>query len=121
LRSPDLRPVYLLYADSRGFWMHCAHMSLIPGTDCFDLQSAYGYGGPVSDCDDPAFLGDVQRVYAEWCTESRVIVEFVRLHPLAAWQCYAGNIVPDRQAVWVNIAEEDFRARYEIRCRTAVR
>ncbi len=114
-------PVFLLYEDVRGFWMHGAHLAEIPGTDCFDLQSAYGYGGPVADCDDPLFRADAWRAYTQACRERNIVVEFVRLHPLASWQAYSGTVIPDRKTVAIDVRSGAWRVSYEIRCRTAVR
>ena len=121
MRDPLLDPVFLLYEDARGFWLHGAHLAAIPNTAHFDLQSAYGYGGPVADCDDPAFLADAWRACEEACREKNILVEFVRLHPLASWQAYPGTSVPDRQTVAIDVRYDAWRTSYEIRCRTAIR
>lgn len=121
-RSRDLKPIFVLYTDSRGFWMYGFHMATIPGYQhSFDLQSPYGYGGPVSNCDDHSFQMDAWRSYQDWCQSSGVVVEFARLHPLAAWQYYPGVIVTDRQTVVVDLSIGNLRDQYEVRCRTAVR
>lgn len=122
VRSHDIQPVFSLYADERGFWMHGAHWAPIPDCDGrFDIQSPYGYGGPVHNCDDPEFLADAWRSYQCWCKERGAVVEFIRLHPLAPWQAYAGFSVPDRQTVVIDLQVEDLRESYETRCRTAAR
>lgn len=121
MRDPLLEPVFLLYEDARGFWLHGAHLSAIPNTAHFDLQSAYGYGGPVASCDDSAFRADAWRACEQACRERNIVVEFVRLHPLASWQAYPGTVVLDRQTVVIDMRSEDWRTSYEIRCRTAIR
>lgn len=121
-RDRSLQPVFALYVDSRGFWLHGAHWATIPmRAGRYDIQSPYGYGGPVTDCDDAAFLADAWTCYQRWCREKGAVVEFVRLHPLATWQHYLGVVVPDRQTVVVDLAGVGLRERYETRCRTAVR
>jgi hypothetical protein len=120
-RDPLLEPAFLLYEDARGFWLHGAHLAAIPDTRHFDLQSAYGYGGPVADCDDPAFRAKAWRACEQACRERNIVVEFVRLHPLALWQAYPGTVVPDRQTVAIDVRSGAWRASYEIRCRTAIR
>jgi hypothetical protein len=121
VRDPLLKPVFLLYEDARGFWLHGAHLAAIPDAAYFDLQSAYGYGGPVADCDDPAFRADAWRACEQTCTERGIVVEFVRLHPLASWQAYPGTLVSDRQVVTIDMRSDAWRASYEIRCRNAIR
>ena len=121
-RSEAGQPVFALFADQRGFWMHGMHWESIPGcSQRFDIQSPYGYGGPVFNCDDPGFREDAWRSYHEWCRDRGAVVEFVRLHPLASWQDYLGVVVPDRQTVVIDLATECLSEHYEIRCRTAVR
>ncbi len=121
MRDSQLEPVFLLYEDARGFWLHGAHLAAIPDTAYFDLQSAYGYGGPVADCDDPAFRADAWRACKQACSERNIVVEFVRLHPLSSWQAYPGTIVADRQTVAIDLRFDGWRTSYEIRCRNAVR
>lgn len=121
MRDPLLEPVFLLYEDARGFWLHGAHLAAIPDTTHFDLQSAYGYGGPVADCDDPSFRAEAWRACEQACRERNIVVEFVRLHPLASWQAYPGTVVPDRQTVAIDVRSAAWRTAYEIRCRTAIR
>lgn len=121
MRDALLEPVFMLYEDARGFWLHGAHRASIPDDDGSDLQSAYGYGGPVSDCDMPAFRADAWRACEQFCRARGIVVEFVRLHPLAPWQAYPGSVRVDRQTVAINLNAGDWRAAYEIRCRTAVR
>lgn len=121
IRDKLLEPVFLLYEDSRGFWLHGAHLAAIPDTVHFDLQSAYGYGGPVADCDEPSFRADAWRACEQACRERNIVVEFVRLHPLASWQAYPGTVVPDRQTVAIDVRSETWRAAYETRCRTAIK
>jgi len=121
-RGHDMLSVFALYADQRGFWMHGAHWTVIPGCeDRYDIQSPYGYGGPVADCDDATFLADAWRCYQRWCRERGAVVEFIRLHPHALWQNYPGVVVPDRQTVVIDLNVADLRGPYETRCRTAVR
>ncbi len=120
-RDKLLEPAFLLYEDPRGFWLHCAHLAAIPDTAHFDLQSAYGYGGPVSDCDDPSFRADAWRAYELVCRERNIVAEFVRLHPLAPWQAYPRIVVSDRQTVVIDVRSGAWRANYELRCSTAIR
>lgn len=47
-----------------------------------DIESAYGYGGPISSTLDPAFLLEAWAGFTEWCRDVGVVAEFARLHPL---------------------------------------
>lgn len=121
VRDSSLEPAFLLYEDPRGFWMHSFHLSILPGDERFDLQSPYGYGGPVSNCDDPAFRAAAWKAYLDVCRSHGIVVEFVRLHPLAPWQEYLGTVVADRQTVAIDLSSLDWRSKYQVRCRTAIR
>lgn len=120
-RDDALEPVFFLYEDGRGFWLHGAHRAAIPEGDRFDLQSPYGYGGPLSDCDDPGFRADAWCAYQTACLQQGIVVEFVRLHPLSTRQHYPGATVADRQTVVIDLADGEWRSRYAVRCRTAIR
>lgn len=49
-----------------------------------DIQSAYGYGGPVVNPAGEAaeFLQEAWSKFAAWCAIENVVSEFVRFHPL---------------------------------------
>lgn len=121
-RDPTLHPLFLGYRDSAGQWLHGVHQARVATTSNWDFQSPYGYGGPVADQDAPDFLARAWSAYLRWCQEHDILAEFVRLHPLAHhWQPYGGQIRDDRSTVAIDVRDAYYRARYEIRCRTAVR
>jgi hypothetical protein len=47
----------------------------------YDLETAYGYGGPVSNCNDPIFLDNAFKAYKQECASQSIICEFIRFHP----------------------------------------
>ena len=49
---------------------------------CYDIETAYGYGGPtVSSCDD-RFLERFEKAFDEYCSKNNIVAEFIRFHPL---------------------------------------
>jgi hypothetical protein len=73
----------------------------------FDLESPYGYGGPLSNSDDAHFLRAAHQAFENWCAEQRVVTEFVRLHPLLRndhWLDPQVELVYDRSTVSLNLA-----------------
>lgn len=121
-RSCDLEAVTFVYEDGSAFWMHSFHLSATPGVDAFDVQSPYGYGGPVSNSTDAAFHQAADDAYSAFCRERNVAAEFIRLHPLLAeTQPYLGERYFDRQTVVIEIGENPPRMGYSTRARTAVR
>jgi hypothetical protein len=71
-----------------------------------DLESAYGYAGPLSTTDDPAFLARAWQAFGDWCAQQRVVAEFVRFNPLVRNERLAEEgmrVVEDRQTVVVEL------------------
>lgn len=48
----------------------------------YDIQSAYGYGGPLVNSCDEEFLESFERAFIRYCEEENIIAEFIRFHPL---------------------------------------
>ena len=120
-RAPELEPLFLEYRETEKFWLHGVLRGKIPEIDCCDLQSPYGYGGPVSNSNDDDFLKRAWDDYCRWCKDSRILVDFVRLHPLAlAWQPYYGTLRDDRKTVAVALDVDDISDNYSARCKRAL-
>jgi hypothetical protein len=47
-----------------------------------DLESVYGYSGPLASSADPGFLSRAWAAFAEWCKSEQVVAEFIRFSPL---------------------------------------
>lgn len=52
----------------------------IPGTDYFDIISAYGYGGSVSNSNSESY-NSFNNVFCEYCRNNGIVSEFIRFHP----------------------------------------
>jgi hypothetical protein len=48
--------------------------------ELFDLESAYGYGGYLSNGDEK-FIKEALKRYKEYCQDQNIIAEFIRFHP----------------------------------------
>jgi len=46
-----------------------------------DLETPYGYGGPVTNCFSKAFLSAAFKAYKEECAAQNIVCEFIRFHP----------------------------------------
>lgn len=122
IRDASLASRFVVYWENDAFWLHGFHLGWAAPLGGYDLQSPYGYGGPVSNSDDAGFWARAWAHYCRWCVQQGVVAEFIRLHPLAAaWQRYGGQIVTDRATVLLALESADLRAQYSTRCRTAVR
>jgi len=122
-RDSSLIPVFFTYEDEDGFFYHGFHKAIIPDTHFYDIQSPYGYGGPIASSNDEAFLHRAWDAYRSYCKEHNVIVEFIRFHPLLEnWKYHQGDVYHNRETVWIDLKVDDLIASYnENRVRTAVR
>jgi len=71
-----------------------------------DIESAYGYGGPVVNCagEDTGFLQQAWGNFANWCIAEHIVSEFVRFHPLIEnirWAPQAMKKLKDRLTVQI--------------------
>lgn len=120
-RDPGLTPNFIGYRRENNIWLHGTHRAEVSDLHIVDQQSPYGYGGPITNSDRSEILNDAWAAYQSKCADEGVMAEFVRFHPVAAdWQPYGGIVAPDRDTVLVD-TRGDFRTRYSVRCRTAVR
>jgi hypothetical protein len=121
-RDPALSPCWLVWSHGSAWLMHSLHEARIPGRAESDWQSPYGYGGPL---DAGLGAGDVARAWQAFdalARERRIVVEFVRFHPLLANERgYPGTVQPDRSVAMLDLSPGDLLARYSGRARTAVR
>jgi hypothetical protein len=117
-RDAQLIPTCLIFEDQSQVWLHCLHLTDIPGGELKDASSPYGYGGPVATTGDGAFIAAAWAAYARWMREQRVAVEYVRFHPvLGNERHYGGHIVDNRQVVSMALDAGDPGAAYPSRLR----
>ncbi|OGA50945.1 MAG: hypothetical protein A3G25_19935 [Betaproteobacteria bacterium RIFCSPLOWO2_12_FULL_63_13] len=121
-RSSALLPCFFVHEEGGESYYHAFHTEPVPGTDFIDVQSAYGYGGPVASSTGREFLQAVSVAWRAWCQENSVLAEFIRFHPLLEnWRFFAGDVLDDRATVWVDLVVPDMMAQYTTRVRTAIR
>ncbi len=120
-RDLSLTPVYWRYADGPRQWLHSFHLGTAPGLTVLDVQSAYGYGGPLANTNDPGFVRDAHAAFTCWAKAQGVVAEFIRLHPmLQQQQWYMGQLSHNRDTVYVDL-DQDLFEQYQVRRRTDVR
>lgn len=131
---PERRDVYFLpeyllayEAEERGeaccalamsgdaIWMYPYLRCSIPMTDkylegkvFYDIQSPYGYGGPVVNKagENEAFLYEAWRYFTDWCGHVGVVGEFCRFHPLLDnhhWAPPEMCVIEDRKTVVIDL------------------
>ena len=121
VRNPMLKPVFLHYRHQSRHWLHSLHLTDVPGTPYRDASSPYGYGGPLCTSDDPVFLAQAWAAYVAWMQSRHVVVEYLRFHPLLDNQRhYGGQVLANREVVWVDLTGPDLMAGYAPRLRTTL-
>ncbi len=74
-----------------------------------DLESAYGYVGPLSTGGDAAFIERAWSEFHDWCVQEHVVAEFVRFNPLLGNERFAdpaAEVIVDRATVVLELPED---------------
>jgi len=79
--------------------------------DCqyYDIQSVYGYSGPLASTDNRDFCNEFECSFLEYVKSANIIAEFVRFHPLIQnHEVFSNNIevIPDRQTVVLGLHDD---------------
>ena len=72
----------------------------------YDFETAYGYGGPVSNNHSEEFLTKALVAMKSKAIEENYICGFVRFHPvLANWNCFekVGRLISDRKTIAIDL------------------
>lgn len=121
-RDISLIPVYFIYETEQGFLYHAFHKTKITGSNFYDAQSTYGYGGPVIDTSNKEFIDQAWQIYQAFCQREKILVEFIRFHPiLNNEKYYHGEVFFNRNTVIVDLTADDLLSSYQVRSRTAIR
>ncbi|MBE7940347.1 MULTISPECIES: GNAT family N-acetyltransferase [Ramlibacter] len=122
LRDAALSPRFVAVEEGERRWLHGLHLTDIPGSRWRDASSPYGYGGPVANSRDAGFLVAAwQACHEHLRGEERVVVEYLRFHPLLANEAgYPGQVLPNREVVSVDLTT-DFAAAYPLRLQQVLR
>lgn len=98
----------------------------VKGKAFFDLETPYGYGGPLSNTTDPAFLQRAFSAYRKHCQAENIVCEFIRFHPfnsLAKKNELFDMHFEERQVVVVDLSlsQDERRAQYSKTTRNIVK
>lgn len=55
---------------------------VVTGNTFYDIETPYGYGGPLSTTDDESFLLNAWTAFGEFAASEKIIAGFFRFHPL---------------------------------------
>ncbi|WP_434304814.1 lipid II:glycine glycyltransferase FemX [Clostridium botulinum] len=89
--------LYELNGDGKGklfvYYDSCGNIAMYPfmlneingynlNDKYYDIETAYGYGGPISNCLDAKFIKVFEKCFIDYCKQNNIIAEFIRFHPL---------------------------------------
>lgn len=72
----------------------------------YDIESAYGYGGPVVENYNKADMADFESIFHNWCVSNKIVAEFIRFHPLLQnhkYFTYNINTELNRNVVFIDL------------------
>lgn len=83
--------------------------------DYYDITTAYGYGGPVFNSDDPAFLKAALDEFRAQALERNIVAELIKFNPMYGnhaplQEVFGGEIIPMCNTVYVEMdIDEEYR------------
>lgn len=75
-------------------------------TSFYDIETAYGYGGPIVKKGDIEFESEFETAFLKYCRQENIIAEFIRFHP------FLGNegifkreidVLHNRGTIWIDL------------------
>jgi hypothetical protein len=99
------------------------------GEKYYDIETAYGYGGPLTNSYDVKFIRGFEKSFLTYCKESKIVAEFIRFHPLISNQQIFKNklkVLHNRDSVYIDLSkgidkvwQYDFKSQNRNRIRKA--
>lgn len=80
--------------------------SKLLGEALYDIETVYGYSGPLSTTPEREFLRKGWEEFSTWCRDQRVVAEFIRFNPLSGNVRYVDEscqVLQDRETVVVKL------------------
>lgn len=78
------------------------------GITYYDFETAYGYGGPISNNHSDTFMTAALEAMSEKALLENFVCGFVRFHPLLEnWDCFdnVGRLIMDRKTIAIDLSE----------------
>ena len=75
----------------------------------FDLETPYGYGGPLTENADEIELNNYFELKQEWAKQHNIVSEFIRYNPLEQNQVYTNNNliqINAKSTIYINLESE---------------
>lgn len=104
-RASGLQVLHLGYREGEAFWLLSTHVRRIAGGPASGAISPYGYGGPLANSGDAAFLARAWQAWHHEAAARGIVAEFCRFHPQTRQQeFFGGEVLENRQTVSVDLA-----------------
>mgnify|MGYP001299186099 CR=1 FL=1 len=108
-RSKILKPTFWYAEENNKFLLHSFFLNYNKNFNFFDIESSYGYGGPIGNNKSKVFINKVSNYFTEWCNKKNIIAEFLRFHPLNNHsEFYWGKSIKNRSTIVINLENELF-------------
>ena len=78
------------------------------GNTYYDFETAYGYGGPISNDHSDTFITAALEAMSEKALSENLVCGFVRFHPLLEnWDCFekVGRLIMDRKTIAIDLSD----------------
>lgn len=87
LYETSISKAYLfVYKDENKIGLYPVMKTLIIGykevRDYYDIETPYGYGGPLVNTNKEEFIHKFEEEFMYFCVNNRIIAEFIRFHPV---------------------------------------
>ena len=111
--GPRNRAMLFVYRRSGQVWIYpfllrpirAIGSTEIDGGYC-DIETPYGYGGPIGSSLEADFVASAMDAFSEWCQSVRVVAEFIRVHPILKTQRFLDarvELIFDRETVSLDL------------------
>ena len=98
--------------------------SLSRGRELYDIETAYGYGGPLASSPSQELCQKADDAFCAWARTQSIVAEFIRYHPLAGNQHMAPStvtVLEDRPTCSIELSTADLLQSFHGKARNMVR
>lgn len=74
----------------------------------YDIETVYGYGGPLANNKTEGFIRRFEKEFDEYCETNDIVAEFVRFHPVIKNEHLFNeiNVIHNRKTVLLDVSKE---------------
>lgn len=113
-----------IFKENKYIFIYPFLISKIPNNKYFDIETAYGYGGPVSNTNNLSFLNRAIAELRVKLNKKKVIAELIKFNPYSTnkniLENYDGKIINEKKVVYINLKKltrEEIYKNYKKSCK----